>query len=283
MIQKAAERSVKPKIRLKVTQDYKFVNDVVQKNKLHTVCEEARCPNMYECWDRGTATIMILGDTCTRACGFCAVKTGKPTWNDPLEPYRTAMAVKKMDLNHVVITSVDRDDLRNDYGASIWAETIDQIHYHVPNCNVEVLTPDFKGFKPSLLKVFNARPEIFSHNVECVERISKRVRTQANWQRSLDVLSYSVLNNLRTKTGMMVGLGERFDEVVDTMRQVSDLGVKLFTIGQYLQPSQAHLPVDRYVEDQEFDDYKSIGIEMGFEHIKSGSLVRSSYHADEGV
>ena len=283
MIQKIAERSVKPKIRLKVTQDYKFVNDVVQKNKLHTVCEEARCPNMYECWDRGTATIMILGDTCTRACGFCAVKTGKPTWNDSLEPYRTAMAVKKMDLKHVVITSVDRDDLRNDYGASIWAETIDQIHYHVPNCNVEVLTPDFKGFKPSLLKVFNARPEIFSHNVECVERISKRVRTQANWQRSLDVLSYSVSNNLRTKTGMMVGLGERFDEVVDTMRQVSDLGVKLFTIGQYLQPSQAHLPVDRYVEDQEFDDYKSIGIEMGFEHIKSGSLVRSSYHADEGV
>ena len=283
MIQKIAERSVKPKIRLKVTQDYKFVNDVVQKNKLHTVCEEARCPNMYECWDRGTATIMILGDTCTRACGFCAVKTGKPTWNEPLEPYRTAMAVKKMDLKHVVITSVDRDDLRNDYGASIWAETIDQIHYHVPNCNVEVLTPDFKGFKPSLLKVFNARPEIFSHNVECVERISKRVRTQANWQRSLDVLSFSVSNNLRTKTGMMVGLGERFDEVVDTMRQVSDLGVKLFTIGQYLQPSQAHLPVDRYVEDQEFDDYKSIGIEMGFEHIKSGSLVRSSYHADEGV
>ena len=283
MIQKIAERSVKPKIRLKVTQDYKFVNDVVQKNKLHTVCEEARCPNMYECWDRGTATIMILGDTCTRACGFCAVKTGKPTWDDSLEPYRTAMAVKKMDLKHVVITSVDRDDLRNDYGASIWAETIDQVHYHVPNCNVEVLTPDFKGFKPSLLKVFNARPEIFSHNVECVERISKRVRTQANWQRSLDVLSYSVSNNLRTKTGMMVGLGERFDEVVDTMRQVSDLGVKLFTIGQYLQPSQAHLPVDRYVEDQEFDDYKSIGIEMGFEHIKSGSLVRSSYHADEGV
>ena len=283
MIQKIAERSVKPKIRLKVTQDYKFVNDVVQKNKLHTVCEEARCPNMYECWDRGTATIMILGDTCTRACGFCAVKTGKPTWDDSLEPYRTAMAVKKMDLKHVVITSVDRDDLRNDYGASIWAETIDQIHYHVPKCNVEVLTPDFKGFKPSLLKVFNARPEIFSHNVECVERISKRVRTQANWQRSLNVLSYSVLNNLRTKTGMMVGLGERFDEVVDTMRQVSDIGVKLFTIGQYLQPSQAHLPVDRYVEEQEFDDYKSIGIEMGFDIVKSGSLVRSSYHADEGV
>ena len=193
------------------------------------------------------------------------------------------MAVKKMDLKHVVITSVDRDDLKNDFGASIWAETIQQIHYHVPGCNVEVLTPDFKGFKPSLLKVFNAEPEIFSHNVECVERISKQVRTQANWKRSLDVLGFSVKNNLRTKTGMMVGLGERFDEVVDTMRQVSDLGVKLFTIGQYLQPTKAHLPVDRYVEEQEFDDYKNIGIEMGFELVKSGSLVRSSYHADEGI
>ncbi|MEC7980363.1 MAG: lipoyl synthase [Candidatus Neomarinimicrobiota bacterium] len=283
MIQEIAEKSVKPKIRLKVTDDYKFVNDVVQKNKLNTVCEEARCPNIYECWDRRTATIMILGDVCTRACGFCSVKTGKPVWDDRLEPYRSAMAVKKMDLKHVVITSVDRDDLKNDYGASIWAETIEQIHYHVPGCNVEVLTPDFKGFKPSLLKVFNAHPEIFSHNVECVERISKQVRTQANWKRSLDVLGFSVKNNLRTKTGMMVGLGERFDEVVETMRQVSDLGVKLFTIGQYLQPTKAHLPVDRYVEEQEFDDYKNIGIEMGFELVKSGSLVRSSYHADEGV
>ena len=283
MIQKIEARSVKPKIRLKVTQDYKFVNDVVQKNKLHTVCEEARCPNMYECWDRGTATIMILGDTCTRACGFCAVKTGKPTWNDSLEPYRTAMAVKKMDLKHVVITSVDRDDLRNDYGASIWAETIDQIHYHVPNCNVEVLTPDFKGFKPSLLKVFNARPEIFSHNVECVERISKQVRSQANWNRSLDVLRLSVDNKLKTKTGIMVGLGENFNEVVDTMKQVSQIGVKLFTIGQYLQPTKNHLPVARFVDDKEFLDYEHIGIEMGFDIVKSGSLVRSSYHADEFI
>ena len=283
MIQEIAEKSVKPKIRLKVTENYKFVNKVVQKNKLNTVCEEARCPNIYECWDRRTATIMILGDVCTRACGFCSVKTGKPIWDDRLEPYRSAMAVKKMDLKHVVITSVDRDDLKNDYGATIWAETIEQIHYHVPGCNVEVLTPDFKGVKPSLLRVFNAKPEIFSHNVECVERISKQVRTQANWKRSLDVLGLSVKNNLRTKTGMMVGLGERFDEVIDTMRQVSDLGVKLFTIGQYLQPTKAHLPVDRYVEEQEFDDYKNIGIEMGFKLVKSGSLVRSSYHADEGV
>jgi len=276
-------KPMKPKIRLQITEGYRFVNDIVQKNKLNTVCEEARCPNIYECWDRRTATIMILGDVCTRACGFCSVKTGKPSWNDSLEPYRTAMAVKKMGLRHVVITSVDRDDLRNDYGASVWSDTIDQIHYHVPTCNVEVLVPDFKGFKPSLLKVFNAGPEIFSHNVECVERISKQVRSQANWQRSLDVLSFSVENDLRTKTGMMVGLGERFDEVVDTMRQVANLGVKLFTIGQYLQPTKDHLPVHRYVERQEFIDYQQIGLEMGFDSVKSGSLVRSSYHADEGV
>ena len=283
MIEETITKPQKPKIKLQISDRYRFVNDVVQKNKLHTVCEEARCPNIYECWDRGTATIMILGDTCTRACGFCAVNTGKPTWNDPLEPYRSAMAVKKMNLKHVVITSVDRDDLKNDYGANIWAETINQIHNHVPNCNVEVLTPDFQGNKSSLLKVFNAKPEIFSHNVECVERISKKVRTQANWKRSLDVLSYSVKNNMRTKTGMMVGLGETFKEVVNTMAQVRSLGVEIFTIGQYLQPSKNHLEVKRYVEDLEFDEYKILGLKMGFKIVKSGSLVRSSYHADEGI
>ena len=201
-------KTKKPKIRLQITKGYQFVNGIVQNNKLNTVCEEARCPNIYECWDRRTATIMILGDICTRACGFCSVKTGKPSWDDPLEPYRTAMAVKKMNLKHVVITSVDRDDLKNDYGASIWAETINQIHDNVPGCNVEVLTPDFKGHRPSLEKVFRAEPEIFSHNVECVERISKQVRSQANWNRSLDVLRLSVDNKLKTKTGIMVGLGE---------------------------------------------------------------------------
>ena len=283
MIEETITKSQKPKIKLQISDGYRFVNDVVQRNRLHTVCEEAKCPNIYECWDRGTATIMILGDTCTRACGFCAVNTGKPTWNDPLEPYRSAMAVKKMNLKHVVITSVDRDDLKNDYGANIWAETINQIHNHVPNCNVEVLTPDFRGNKSSLLKVFNAKPEIFSHNVECVERISKKVRTQANWKRSLDVLSYSVKNDMRTKTGMMVGLGETFEEVVNTMAQVRSLGVEIFTIGQYLQPTKNHLEVKRYVENLEFDEYKTIGLKMGFKIVKSGSLVRSSYHADEGI
>jgi len=275
------KKSFKPKIRLQITDGYKFVNDVVQSNKLNTVCEEARCPNIYECWDRRTATIMILGDICTRACGFCSVKTGKPVYDDPMEPFRTAMAVKKMNLRHVVITSVDRDDLKNDYGASIWAETIRQIHNHVKNCTVEVLTPDFKGYEPSLEKVFDEKPEIFGHNVECVERISKQVRSQAKWSRSLDVLRLSAKNGLRTKTGMMVGLGESFDEVVKTMNQILDTGVTIFTIGQYLQPSKKHLPVVRYVKEQEFKDYKQIGLDLGFDVVESGPLVRSSYHADE--
>ena len=274
-------KSYKPKIRLQMTEGYKFVNDVVQENTLHTVCEEARCPNIYECWDRRTATIMILGDICTRACGFCSVKTGRPIWDDPLEPFRTAMAVKKMGLRHIVVTSVDRDDLRDDYGATIWAETIRQIHEHVPDCTVEVLTPDFKGHEPSFLKVFAAQPDIFGHNVECVERISKQVRSQANWHRSLDVLKFSVKNGLLTKTGMMVGLGETSKEVVETMKQVKDTGVTIFTIGQYLQPTRNHLPVVRYVEEQEFADYKKIGLELGFDVMESGPLVRSSYHADE--
>tara|TARA_Y100000294_G_scaffold24445_1_gene20809 strand:+ start:83 stop:952 length:870 start_codon:yes stop_codon:yes gene_type:complete len=275
------KKSLKPKIRLQITDGYKFVNDVVQSNKLNTVCEEARCPNIYECWDRRTATIMILGDICTRACGFCSVKTGKPVYDDPMEPFRTAMAVKKMNLRHVVITSVDRDDLKNDYGASIWAETIRQIHNHVKNCTVEVLTPDFKGYEPSLEKVFDEKPEIFGHNVECVERISKQVRSQAVWSRSLDVLRLSAKNGLRTKTGMMVGLGESFDEVIKTMNQILDTGVTIFTIGQYLQPSKKHLPVIRYVKEQEFRDYKKIGLDLGFDVVESGPLVRSSYHADE--
>jgi len=260
---------------------YRFVDQVVKTNNLHTVCEEARCPNIYECWDRRTATIMILGDVCTRACGFCSVKTGKPTWDDPLEPVRTALAVKRMDLRHVVITSVDRDDIKNDYGAEIWADTIRQVRHHVPDCTVEVLTPDFKGYKPALLKVFAAEPKIFSHNVECVERISKQVRSQAIWKRSLDVLKFSVKHGLHTKTGMMVGLGETTTEVMETMKQVVDTGVSIFTIGQYLQPTGDHLPVERYVSDQEFEEYKCIGLELGFLVVESGALVRSSYHADE--
>ena len=273
--------SNKPKIRIQFGSGYKFVEETVSTNRLHTVCEEARCPNIYECWERGTATIMILGDICTRACGFCSVKTGLPKELDEMEPVRTAMAVKKMALKHVVVTSVDRDDLKGDYGAKIWAETILQIKKYVPKCTVEVLTPDFKGYHPALNIVFNAKPDIFSHNIECIERISRKVRAQAIWKRSLDVLEQSVNYGLRTKTGMMVGLGESKDEVIDVMKEIAVLGVQIFTIGQYLQPTKDHLAVERYVSDEEFQFYKKRGLELGFKVVESGALVRSSYHADE--
>ena len=278
---KILSRVAKPKVRFHINDGYRFVNEVVRENKLNTVCEEARCPNIYECWNRGTATIMILGDVCTRACGFCSVKTGKPKWDDPLEPIRTAIAIKKMQLRHVVITSVDRDDLKDDYGSSIWGETINQIREHVPGCTVEVLTPDFKGYRPALERVFNARPDIFSHNVECVERISRKVRSQANWERSIDILRQSAEFGLYTKTGIMVGLGENFDEVVNTMKEIRKSGVSIFTIGQYLQPTKENLPVQRYVSNDEFETYKRIGLYLGFDIVESGPLVRSSYHADE--
>ena len=275
------QKQYKPKIKLQIGENYKFVKDIVKDQNLNTVCAEANCPNIYECWNRGTATLMILGDTCTRACGFCAVKTGKPTWDDPLEPTRTALAVKKMQLKHVVITSVDRDDLKGDYGASIWAQTINEIHRRIPGCTVEVLTPDFRGDNTALEKVFIAEPEIFSHNLECVERISKAVRKQSNWQRSLNVLKASANYGLKTKTGLMVGLGETFEEVIDTMKEAYYAGVSIFTIGQYLQPTTSHLKVQRYVSNEEFENYKKFGLEIGFEVVESGALVRSSYHADE--
>ncbi len=269
------------KIRLRTGADFKRIQKMLNQQQLNTVCEEARCPNIYECWNRGTATIMILGDTCTRSCGFCSVKTGRPSSCDPDEPKRTASAVKAMGLKHVVITSVDRDDLKHDFGAGIWAETIRTLHADVSDCTVEVLTPDFQNYRPALEKVFAAGPEIFSHNVECVERISRQVRTQANWQRSLSVLQQSIEYGLLTKTGIMVGLGESKGEVLATMRQVADLGIHIFTIGQYLQPSKDHLMVNRYVDLEEFDEYKRAGLELGFRYVESGPLVRSSYHADE--
>jgi lipoic acid synthetase len=274
-------RSAKPRIQLRMTDGYKNINKIISDNRLNTVCEEARCPNIYECWGKETATIMILGDMCTRSCSFCSIKTGKPSLIDKNEPARTSRAVKEMGLRHVVLTSVDRDDLKNDFGATIWAETISEIRKSSPNCTIEVLTPDFQGYQPALQKVFDAKPDIFSHNVECVERVSKGVRVQAIWQRSLDVLHKSVEYGLLTKSGMMVGLGETTKEVLNTMRQVSKLGVNIFTVGQYLQPTKNNLPVDRYVEKSEFDLYKKEGIKMGFDIVESGPLVRSSYHADE--
>ena len=271
------------KIKLNTSKDFQATKEIIDSKMLNTVCVEARCPNIYECWNRKTATIMILGDICTRACGFCSVKTGKPPIQDNLEPQRVAQAVKNMELKHVVVTSVDRDDIKNDYGAAIWADTIDQIHLTVPGCSVEVLTPDFKGYKPSLMKVFNARPEIFSHNVECVKRISKSVRAQSNWDRTLEVLKMSVDFGLLTKTGMMVGLGETDEEVFETMEEIAEIGVKIFNIGQYLQPSKNNLEVSRFVHPDQFKVYKEFGYDLGFKVVESGPLVRSSYHADEQV
>ena len=269
------------KVKLNTGENYKDMKYLMKENSLNTVCEEARCPNIYECWDARTATVMILGDTCTRSCGFCSVKTGKPNMVDNNEPDRVAELVLKLNLRHVVITSVDRDDLKKDFGAKIWFETVKLIKEKVPKCTVEILTPDFRYYKPALDMVFESKPDIFSHNVECVERISKSVRRNSDWNRSLDVLKYAVNNNMLTKTGMMVGLGETDEEVFETMRCVRNLGVEIFNIGQYLQPTINHLFVDRYVEPEIFSLYKEYGYEIGFNVVESGPLVRSSYHADQ--
>ena len=274
-------RQHKPKINISTDKNFKIVKKMIEKNYLNTVCAEARCPNIYECWNRKTATLMILGDICTKGCGFCSVKSGRPTWNDPLEPIRVAQTVKKMDLRHVVITSVDRDDLKEDYGSTIWAQTIINTKKMNPECTVEVLTPDFMGNKDAIRTVLKAKPDIFSHNIECIERISRKVRPQADWQRSLSVLNDSIKFGLRTKTGLMVGFGETKNEVKETMRQIVDIGVQIFTIGQYLQPTKKHLKVQEYVDKAIFDEYKDYGLSIGFKVVESGPLVRSSYHADE--
>lgn len=271
----------KPKINISTDKNFKIVKKMVEKNYLNTVCAEARCPNIYECWNRKTATLMILGDICTKGCGFCSVKSGRPSWNDPLEPLRVAQTVKKMGLRHVVITSVDRDDLKEDFGSNIWAQTITNTKKLNPKCTIEVLTPDFMGNKKAIKTVLNAKPDIFSHNIECIERISKKVRPQADWQRSLNVLKDSIKFGLRTKTGLMVGFGETKIEVKETMNQIADLGVQIFTIGQYLQPTKKHLKVKEYVDKEKFDEYKDYGLSIGFKVVESGPLVRSSYHADE--
>ena len=271
----------KPKINISTDKNFKIVKKMVEKNYLNTVCAEARCPNIYECWNRKTATLMILGDICTKGCGFCSVKSGRPSWNDPLEPIRVAQTVKKMGLRHVVITSVDRDDLKEDFGSNIWAQTITNTKKLNPKCTIEVLTPDFMGNKKAIKTVLNAKPDIFSHNIECIERISRKVRPQADWQRSLGVLKDSIKFGLRTKTGLMVGFGETKIEVKETMNQIADLGVQIFTIGQYLQPTKKHLKVKEYVDKEKFDEYKDYGLSIGFKVVESGPLVRSSYHADE--
>ncbi|MGA9407156.1 MAG: lipoyl synthase, partial [Bacteroidota bacterium] len=249
---------------------------------LHTVCEEARCPNMGECWNSGTATFMILGDTCTRSCGFCAVKTGRPDFLDSDEPRRVGEAVEIMKLRHAVITSVNRDELF-DGGAQIFAETIREIRRHVPACRIEVLIPDFQGSEAALDIVLDAQPDILNHNTETVPRLYKTVRPQAHYNRSLELLFRAKQKGFRTKSGMMLGLGETMEEVIDTMSDLREVECDILTLGQYLQPTKFHLPVERYVHPDEFGALKQRGMEMGFRYIESGPLVRSSYHAAEQV
>jgi len=267
------------KIRLRTGISYNFLKDLVRDGQLHTVCQEAHCPNIYECWEDRTATLMILGDVCTRSCGFCAVRTGRPAPVDLDEPRRVGLAVKAMQLRHCVITSVDRDELP-DGGAAIWAETIGEIRRQVPDCNVEVLVPDFKGDENALEQIIAAWPDVFGHNLETVPRLYRQARPQADYRQSLDVLAFAAQRGMLTKTGIMVGLGETRDEVHQLMEDVVTTGTGVLTIGQYLQPTREHLPVARYVTPEEFDLYRDKGLELDLNLVESGPLVRSSYHAD---
>jgi lipoic acid synthetase len=277
------------RIKIATPERYRQVKHLVDKLNLHTVCQEARCPNIYECWgEHGTATFMILGDICTRRCGFCAVATGKPGAVDAEEPLHVAEAVATMGLRHAVITSVDRDDLP-DGGARHWAAVIEAIHGLNPRTAVEVLTPDFRGVADALDIVLGAKPEIFSHNMETVPRMYRQARPGSRYERSLELLADASRRRDRgeyggrVKTGIMVGLGETMDEVRETLRDIRGAGVEVLTIGQYLQPSSEHLPVDRFVTPEEFGALKEEALELGFLHCESGPLVRSSYHAHEHV
>ncbi|ROL60295.1 lipoyl synthase [Bacteroidetes/Chlorobi group bacterium MS-B_bin-24] len=270
------------KVRAPGGETYANLKKMMRSKTLHTVCEEAHCPNIGECWGRGTATFLILGDICTRSCGFCAIKTGRPQPVDPEEPLKVALAVQQMGISHVVITSVNRDELP-DQGSTIWAKTIVEVRRLNPKVSIEVLIPDFKGDLNCLQRVLDAKPNILNHNVETVPRLYRTVRPQAKYERSLRVLQYSKEQGFITKTGIMVGIGETFDEVVQVMKDLRQIDVDIFTIGQYLQPTPAHLPVDRFVTPEEFKQYKLIGIELGFRHVESGPLVRSSYHAESHV
>lgn len=272
------------RVRIPTGENYDELKRLMRGKVLHTVCEEALCPNIAECWAHRTATFMILGSVCTRSCGFCAVATGRPMALDWEEPRRVAEAVTQMGLRHVVVTSVNRDELR-DGGATLFAATIRWIRRLNPDTAVEVLTPDFKGSREALKILMDARPSIYSHNVETVPRLYKRVRPQAVYERSLDVLQWAreMYPDIPTKTGFMLGLGESHEEVLDLMRDIRARGVDILTIGQYLQPTAQHLPIERYVPPEEFREFKLAGKEMGFRHVESGPLVRSSYHAWDQV
>ena len=261
---------------------YLSVREIVEKHKLHTICTSGHCPNMHECWGRGTATLMILGDICTRSCGFCNVKTGRPLPADWQEPDRVAESVKLMKLKHVVLTSVDRDDLK-DGGAEIWALTIKAIKRESPGTTMETLIPDFDGREELIMKVVEAGPEVISHNLETVRRMTPWVRSRAKYDLSLKVLKAIADAGVITKSGVMLGLGETQEEVLETMRDIRAAGATVMTIGQYLQPTRNHLPVKEFVTPEVFKMYEEEGLKMGFRHVESGPMVRSSYHAEKHI
>ena len=270
------------RVRIPSGESFARLKTLIDKHRLHTVCEEARCPNMGECWDAGTVTFMILGDVCTRSCGFCAVATGRPPVLDTEEPLRVAEAIRLMDVRHAVITSVNRDELP-DGGAWLFAETIRRAREARPGIKIEVLIPDFRGEWWALQRVMDARPDILNHNAETVPRLYVQVRPQAKYDRSLDLLRRAKQGGMVTKSGLMLGLGEETDEVLEVMRDLRASSCDILTLGQYLQPTKHHLPVDRYVHPDEFRHLKEEGLAMGFRHVESGPLVRSSYHAEHQV
>ena len=270
------------KVKLPTGEAFKNVRSITKSHNLHTICESGNCPNMGECWGAGTATFMILGNICTRSCGFCNVMTGRPLAVDMLEPKKVAKSINLMNVKHAVITSVDRDDLP-DGGASIWVETINEIRRQNPRTTMETLIPDFKGRLKDIQPIIDVAPEVVSHNMETVKRLTRQVRIQAKYDRSLETLKYLHDGGIRTKSGIMLGLGETEKEIIETMHDLRKVGVVIFTIGQYLQPSKKHLPVVNFITPEQFEKYKKIGLNLGFEHVESSPLVRSSYHAEKHI
>ena len=279
-------REPKPKwlrVKLPTGKNYTELRGLVDKYKLNTICTSGSCPNMGECWGEGTATFMLLGNICTRSCGFCGVKTGRPETVDWDEPEKVARSIKIMNIKHAVITSVDRDDLK-DMGSIIWAETVKAIRRMNPNTTLETLIPDFQGNTRNLDRIIEVAPEVVSHNMETVKRLTREVRIQAKYEKSLEVLRYLKEQSIkRTKSGIMLGLGETEEEVIQVLHDLADAKVDIVTIGQYLQPSKKHLPVKEYITPEQFAKYEKIGKELGFRHVESGALVRSSYHAEKHI
>ncbi|MEN8810974.1 MAG: lipoyl synthase [Flavobacteriales bacterium] len=268
------------RVKLPIGKEYKKVREIVDDHGLHTICQSGNCPNMGECWGAGTATFMILGNTCTRSCGFCNVATGKPEDVDVFEPAKIAKSVSLMEVKHCVITSVDRDDLA-DGGAEIWAQTVRAIRRKSPTTTMETLIPDFMGKWENLQKIIDVAPEIVSHNLETVRRLTKEVRIQAKYNRSLELLRRLKEGGMKTKSGVMLGLGESEEEVLETMDDLRAVNVDILTLGQYLQPTKEHLPVEEFITPEKFAHYKEIGLQKGFRFVESGPLVRSSYHAEK--